>query len=407
MHKPLPAYISTSDFQSFARQTIEKRKPAILDLLIKENDVDDCLRTALLDFKTEIQTGVISDPFDAWPRAVSWLEGMESRIWRAEIEAHRGKSWIGIPWYFAEAFFYLRLLLTWGFFDPESAYRDIDPFQPSKDRQLYSSHGGLDLGKRLYELIQQNSGSPKMLESLILFSLWGNRIDLSNFSISDELKERVLITEEHNLIRNDLERLTQTLQGAHRIDFILDNCGPELMCDLVLALYLLEDPKKTVHLHAKKHPFFVSDAMIKDIRQTINALLCNDLFELKRTGRRLQGYIAQGRLHLREHFFWTSARHFSGLPPDLLEEFSSSDIVIFKGDANYRRLLSDRKWDPWTDMASIVNYFPSSFATLRTMKSEIVIDVDRELFMELNQKQPDWQIRGELGIIRVCQKERG
>lgn len=405
MKKPLPAYISTSDPHSFAKQTIERRKPAIINLVIKENRVEDALRDVLLDFKQQINAGVISDPFDAWPQAVYWLPHREYTIWKSEIETYKGKSWTGIPWYFAEAFFYLMLLFTWGYFDPASAYYMQDPFQQSKDRELFSSDGGLDLGRQVCRLLHQKKSDREILQSLILFSLWGNRIDLSNFFISKKPINRILTAEENNLIRNDLNRLMEAIRTARRIDFILDNCGPELVCDLMLVLYLLsDDPQRTVYLHVKEHPFFVSDAMVKDVQQTVNAFIYDEAKELSKTGRRLKDFIAAKRLRIQEHFFWTGPQHFPAFPNDILEELSASNLVILKGDANYRRLLSDRKWEPWTDMGSVVSYFPTSFVALRTMKSEIVVDIDAALFKKLNHEQPDWQIKGELGIIRFCQK---
>jgi hypothetical protein len=82
-------------------------------------------------------------------------------------------------------------------------------------------------------------------------------------------------------------------------------------------------------------------------------------------------------------------------------ELSKMDIVLLKGDVNYRRLLGDRKWIPWTNMADIARYFPSSFSVLRTMKSEIVVDIASETFNHLKVKDPDWMINGERGIVRM------
>ena len=77
--------------------------------------------------------------------------------------------------------------------------------------------------------------------------------------------------------------------------------------------------------------------------------------------------------------------------------------MIFKGDVNYRRLLSDRRWKPWDHMKDIISYFPVSFATLRTMKSEIVVDIEETAFTELNIKDPEWMVNGERGIIQVVE----
>jgi len=58
--------------------------------------------------------------------------------------------------------------------------------------------------------------------------------------------------------------------NAARVDFILDNGGQELVCDLLLALNLI-GAGKSVRFHAKRHPFYVSDAQVKDVRAAISA----------------------------------------------------------------------------------------------------------------------------------------
>ena len=78
---------------------------------------------------------------------------------------------------------------------------------------------------------------------------------------------------------------------------------------------------------------------------------------------------------------------------------------MLKGDVNYRRLLSDRRWAPSVNMESIVGYFPAALVTLRTTKSELVVDLSPEKVEELNRKDPKWMIEGRYGIIRYCESE--
>ena len=105
----------------------------------------------------------------------------------------------------------------------------------------------------------------------------------------------------------------------------------------------------------------------------------------------------------REHWFWSSPLHFSRMPADLRERLAGADITIVKGDANYRRLLEDRRWDPWESMDRIAAGFPSPFASLRTMKSEIVVDVSRpDVGPSLQAEDPGWLTNGRRGIVRHC-----
>jgi len=52
-------------------------------------------------------------------------------------------------------------------------------------------------------------------------------------------------------------------------------------------------------------------------------------------------------------------------------------------------------------MDEITGYFPASFAVLRTMKSEIAVDIARDTVQELSNNDPDWMINGVRGIIRM------
>jgi hypothetical protein len=73
--------------------------------------------------------------------------------------------------------------------------------------------------------------------------------------------------------------------------------------------------------------------------------------------------------------------------------------VLLKGDANYRRLVGDRRWPAATPMEALTDYFPAPFAVLRTLKSEIVVDVPSE--RGLDREDPDWRTNGRRGIIRL------
>jgi hypothetical protein len=58
----LPPYISTGDPGSFARKTLQNRKPAIIDKVINANDFNQKQREALLTLKEDLMHGVITVP---------------------------------------------------------------------------------------------------------------------------------------------------------------------------------------------------------------------------------------------------------------------------------------------------------------------------------------------------------
>jgi hypothetical protein len=75
--------------------------------------------------------------------------------------------------------------------------------------------------------------------------------------------------------------------------------------------------------------------------------------------------------------------------------------VLIKGDANYRRLVGDRRWPASTPMEGLTGYFPAPFAVLRTMKSEIVVDLGEDQVQRLDGEDPQWRVNGRRGILRL------
>jgi uncharacterized protein with ATP-grasp and redox domains len=318
-----------------------------------------------------------------------------------EIALYRGRTWLDIPWYFAESFFYLRLLIAFGYYDGGvNPRRARDPFQILKDGEMTSPGGGLEFARRLTGLlgdIRDEDRLPLLLRS----ALWGNRADLSTFGILPEHRRGALSVEEADLVLNDTKAVGRALSRSLEISMILDNSGPELVSDLILSAHLLrEDPGRRITLHLKRAPFFVSDAMVKDAEAVISAFANNGDPGLRRIGNSLREEVSRGRLVLCDHFFWNGPLHFTRFPTEIAEGLSASDLVIIKGDANYRRILEDRKWPAWTRMEEVAFYFPAPFAVLRTMKSEIVVDVPKKKAGLLDKADPDWLTNGRRGIIR-------
>ena len=407
MNKKLPAYISTGDPASFALNTITRRKPAIIDQVLEKHSLPPSISSRILLLKEEMKTGTVTDPFESCGFDQELFEKRELETWQTEIAKYTGRAWLDIPWYFAESYFYLRLLFAFGYYEPGSPNYRRDPFKPVKEQELLGPGGGKETVLRVLEIIGSLSEPADILNYLLHFSLWGNRMDLSNFQIARKSRERIYSKDTGNLLIDDSEILIDRLLAAGRVDVILDNAGHELVCDLLTATYLLSLPvKRQIRLHAKRSPFFVSDATGEDVEKTVQFLA--DLSgpgaagTTGNDGRSLIKSLKEKRPVIEEHFFWNGPLHFPDLPEDLSESLSASELVLLKGDANYRRLLSDRKWKPWTPMDEITGYFPAPFAVLRTMKSEIVVDISREEVERLARVDPDWLINGERGIIRFA-----
>jgi hypothetical protein len=279
----------------------------------------------------------------------------------------------------------------------------MDPFQTLKDRELLGPEGGLSFGSGILRKLAGIGSAGKAAAFLLHSSLWGNRVDLSNYDVEKDDRERLFGSDAAHLLVDHTPAAVKALLAGRAFDVIMDNAGPELVSDLLLSDFILGlRGESCVRLHVKRSPFFVSDTMVKDVQSTLTALRGDSDPALAAAGTRLLAEKERGRLTVADHYFWNGPLHFSGLPEEITSRFADSDLLILKGDANYRRLLEDRKWDPWTRMEDAACRLPAPLVALRTMKSEIVVDIPREKAEGLSRTDPEWLIDGKRGIVRMC-----
>lgn len=277
-------------------------------------------------------------------------------------------------------------------------WKDYDIFARQKLSTFRSSRPAvLELAAKYKELISQLESDAVSLKSpeevkeaeKILFiemceiCLWGNATDLSlltSLSYEDIQKlqgAEARKTSEKNILANDLPAAYDILKKAQedqdkherRIDIVLDNAGFELFVDLILAGYLLSAGIATqIVLHPKSIPWFVSDVLPTDFAALLNALSDPQLYyttpsdEDRSTGKEPKalsekevselsflfqhwsGFHQEGKLLIRPNLFWTSAASYWRIPgaeTDLYNDLKESELVIFKGDLNYRKLTGD------------------------------------------------------------------
>jgi uncharacterized protein with ATP-grasp and redox domains len=241
-------------------------------------------------------------------------------------------------------------------------------------------------------------------EALLHSSLWGNRADLSNFTVTVKARSGLAtIAERHLILIDHTEQVLGLLEaGMPRVDFICDNVGSDLLFDLALADFLLRQGwVQEIHLHLKNQPFFVSDAMPADARRAVDLLMATSCAGLKALGRRLDEDLSTGRLVIATDPFWTTWLMFRQMPAHLRQELASAALVLVKGDANYRRLLDDRHWPPTTRMEDVCGYFPAPFVALRTLKGEIMVGLQPGQSQILQAEDPTWLINGKRGVIHL------
>jgi uncharacterized protein with ATP-grasp and redox domains len=380
----------TSEPNSFARHTILERKPQIIRQVIADNDYPPEVTAALADFLNELANRPMQPLHES---------AADVPFWNTELSNYAGKTWLEVPWYFAETYFYRKVLEAIGYFQPAKR-QGRDPFEKQKHKQINS-----DIQKLAVEWEQLSALEPETrFEALLHSCLWGNRADLSNFTVKEKGQGGLTAHEERHLILIDhTEDIHKLLSNSvPRVDFICDNVGSDLLFDLGLTDFLLEQGwVKEIHLNLKNQPFFVSDAMPKDVHLTIDLLQKNTDAAMQDWGRRLESNLADGRLILETDPFWTTCLMFSQMPVHLRQSLAGTAIVLIKGDVNYRRLLEDRAWPHTTRMEDVCSYFPATFATLRTLKGEIMVGLEPGQAEEIQSADPTWMINGKRGVIQL------
>ena len=302
--------------------------------------------------------------------------------WQRWGDPFLGRPWTDLPFLWAESYFHRRLLEAVSYFEPGPWYR-LDPFQPLKSAEL------------------TDPGVPGQgLRALLVAAVWGNRADLG-FRL--QLTAAHASAAEGGLVADGSADVVAALLAGdrRRVAVVTDNAGQELLADLFLIDHLLRTGLTgEVVVHVKPHPYFVSDATTADLLAGVERLETAD-GPAGDAGRRLRHAVADGRVRLFTHWFYTAPFDFHRLPPDLADELAAGSLTVLKGDLNYRRLVGDRHWPVSTPFADITRYFPSPVVALRTLKSDVVVGLDGTTVSTLNASTPSWRVDGRHGLVQA------
>ena len=386
----LPPLLMTGEVGSFAHSTLKVRVPAILRETMDLNDFPVEITAGLEEFHGELVSGRIRGLQE---------ETADRAFWDEASALYIGRTWLDVPWYWAEAFFYRRILEATGYFQP-GPWQGVDPFAPKKRTEWAPDAAPATVDAFLRDL----PADPAVrFKRAVHASLWGNRTDLS-YTVAAHLGGAAAPHEElSNLLVDDTAVLWQYLTGRRpgRAAIITDNAGTELVMDLALAdLFLAEGLEREVCLHVKPQPFYVSDVMARDVMDAVEALPAGGEAAGALAGR-LRSYLAEGRLGVLDHWLYASSLFFFQLPDDLRDRLGAMDLVFVKGDANYRRLVGDAHWPPDTPFRQATGYFPVPLAALRTFKSEVVVGLQPGQAERLAAEDLAWRVNGRRGVIQA------
>ncbi|KAI9768473.1 MAG: hypothetical protein M1840_004883 [Geoglossum simile] len=467
-----PLY-ETSDRTSFAYVTVRDRWPVILTSAIDDihrvtsasKDIEQAeegkrIIESLAKLKYELQHDRQLTPLPD--------DGLQDIAkYNEELQALGSPTWFNVPWLYAECYLYRRINTI---FSLSKTWKTYDVFGRQKLSTFKSSRPAvLELAAKYKELVlhlesepsADTSRSPEHVEEAkkLLFMemceicLWGNATDLSLLtSLTYEDIQKLQGSEarkksEANILVNDLPAAYQILKDAQAVgdrsertvDIVLDNAGFELFVDLILAGYLLYANLATsVVLHPKLIPWFVSDVIPNDFATLLSALADPQDFysapseedilanrtpeplsdkgveELTFLYERWRDLHIDGRLVIRGNRFWTEAGSYWRLPgtqPALLGDMKQSELVIFKGDLNYRKLTADAMWDPTIPFSTAIGPLgPGSGVrtlALRTCKADVVVGLPAGLDEKLKERDGDstvrkWAASGKWAVVQFC-----
>jgi hypothetical protein len=420
----LPQPLRAAESPSFTNYSVVVRLVDIARRTLAENafPLDTVKRIQAL--MSEIPNGKIR-PLDT-PLAP------DNAAWAEYIRPYEGMNWLQAPWFFVEEYFYRRILEATGYYAPGD-WEGRDPYTHQKQLGLETTREDIRvLGEQLdYALRLPTGADRESLARLFLVDLWGNQKDLSMFPVRpsvpavsmqapssgkpdgksngnngapqdkmDAARANVLVDDTPaalTLLETLQSQGNQRPQGL-RVDILLDNAGYELVADLVLADFLLERGfASQIVLHAKTYPVFVSDAIARDVNNTIDFLAFSEHQVVQSLAIRLRGCLLHDRLKLRYHPFWTSPLPLWQMPADLADDLAGTRLLISKGDANYRRLLGDLHWSLDLPFDQVVTGYPFGLLSLRTLKSEIAIGISEETVPTTDL---EWMIDGRWGLIQ-------
>jgi hypothetical protein len=437
---PSEPFYNTGDKSSFAYKSALERWPVIITQIIDDvyksvNALDAEKEKDKLKEGQRIIEAIAKIKYEeTHDRPLEPLEddgGADIEDYNDELALLDAPSWFNVPWLYSECYLYRKIRIL---FTRSQHWQRHDPFFRAKDETFRSSSAAVeelavrygqlvqDLKSHAYESMSQEAQEVLFME-MSQIALWGNATDLSlltNLTYDDLQKlqgAEAIKQSQKNILVNDLQQVWVFLCPLRdgRIDIVLDNAGFELFADLVLAAYLLETGvAKEVVLHPKDFAWFVSDVTPPDVDHLFKCLAdasyfpdAKDKEALHHMTERWTQLYKEGKIRVRPDPFWTTAHPFTRLPsmaPALLRDLTTSDLVIFKGDLNYRKLVGDAVWPSTTPFTHAIGHFADKnvrILSLRTCKADVCVGLAEGLEEKLNAEHGKlpWRTNGKFAVV--------
>jgi len=337
---------------------------------------------------------------------------LDAYIWNERLKKlneDKVATYLNTPFLFTECYMYRRLMVP---FFKSKYFKDYDVFiQIKQDGIIKSRQFAINIIEYVANvqsrINDKKSTDEQEFETFLHLALWGNHFDLSginietvmaNYKLIDEKKKSKIISDSTKEI---YEYFKSSPDNNHMITFILDNAGYELLGDLcfIETLYqtdLLNENSKII-FHCKPYSWFVSDVVLDHDFTWLLKYLENE-FEsdvVKRIAKRWSNFLQNKNWELRTHAFWNTPFKFSEMGDealDLYNELTKSDVVFICGDLNYRKLINDLLWNPYTTFEeAILEFKPTNLVSIRTVKSRPIVNLKNDFKLpEIDWSFKDW-----------------
>ncbi|CAL1533213.1 unnamed protein product [Lymnaea stagnalis] len=433
----IPPPLSAKNKNSFAYPTMKDRIPVILSKIVdymnrnREKIAEDHGGEAGRE-ELKIMIGAMSqlryEVMTNKPAAPLQDSRADAKIWNAELNKevakHNGNSlkWFDSAWLWMECYLYRRIyeasllsnkLKGFDVFLEQKQAAFLNSYKAISSLTMYLLNALEDLDITTLEL-----NRTQYFTEFLQVSLWGNKCDLSISAGNDNHQEHCPLEQltklKPNLLIDNTDVVYQVLTKALEkrngqpglVDIILDNAGFELVTDLCLAEFLIASGLVAkIHFHVKAIPWFVSDVTEQDFTWTLKQMSAMNHLAISKLSQKWKNYLQHGSWVISVSDFWTLPNDYSQMKelyPDLYSDLSTADLIIFKGDLNYRKLVGDLQWSSTTDFSfSLRGFHPAPLCVLRTLKSDVVVGMQPGQAEEVETKDKNWMTTGAWAVISV------
>lgn len=411
---------------SFARETIKYRfRNIITNIKVdKYPDIPDYSELTGSRFSIGFLDNDIFSRFSD-KLLKSWAEQLSAQYARNNVS----NFFIDAPFIDVEHYFYFYILHHVNNSHGENTGEITDPYRESKissmQKDYFSTSGThkskikelLDLGLK----IKNCAGDRKQEENLgrlLKMNLSANSTDLSQL-FWEQFSEVTAAIDDSKEFWTDY---ASDLGGTSKINILVDNFGIEFLSDIILGYYFIlkkgRDTDIEIIYHVNELPIFVSDVRSGDEKLLFDILssLTENNEEYTALLDDIRSFIGT-KLIFRPDFFCNMPNNYNIISkPEyknirelsaIKDIFNSSNLLIVKGDLNYRRMVGDKNYNPNKKIESRIGYIKCPVLIIRSFKSDCTLlgRKGREFLRNKNIEQ-DWQSSGKYGIIQYIDNHR-